>query len=239
LLIEYDGTNYGGWQRQKNTNTIQETLEEAISHITNETIQIIGCSRTDAGVHAKGFVGNFYSNSRIPEDKFKDAINSKLPEDIVVLASNEVDSNFHSRYHCKGKTYSYTILNRRDPKAIGKNYMYHYKNTLNVETMQSGAQYLMGKHDFSAFKNIGSSVKTSVRNITELHITKEDSFVKIAVSADGFLYNMVRIIVGTLLEVGIEKIAPNSVEEILLSKDRTKAGISVPPQGLCLEKVYY
>jgi tRNA pseudouridine38-40 synthase len=240
LLIEYDGTNYCGWQRQKNAASIQETLENAISQITKEDIQVTGCSRTDTGVHAKGFVGNFYSESKIPEDKFKDALNSRLPKDIVILESNEVNMDFHSRYHCKGKTYSYTILNSRLPKAIGRNYVYHYKNSLNLEAMQYGAKFLIGKHDFSAFRNIGSSVKTSVRNITELQVFKEeDGLIKFVISADGFLYNMVRIIVGTLLEVGIGKIAPGSVESILLSKDRTKAGVSVPPQGLCLEKVYY
>lgn len=240
LLIEYDGTNYSGWQRQKNAITIQETLENAISKITKENIQVTGCSRTDTGVHARGFVGNFYCESGIPEEKFKDALNSQLPEDIVILESSQVNMDFHSRYHCKGKTYSYTILNRKTPVAIGKNYMYQYKNILNLEAMQCGAGYLVGKHDFSAFRNLGSSVKTSVRNITELQVFKEkDNLIKFIVSADGFLYNMVRIIVGTLLEVGTEKISPDSIESILLSMDRSKAGISVPPQGLCLEKVYY
>jgi tRNA pseudouridine38-40 synthase len=239
LLIEYDGTNYGGWQRQKNAITIQETIEKGIQKITNEDIQITGCSRTDAGVHAKGFIANFYTNSRISEEKFKTAINSQLPSDIIILDSKEVDIDFHARYNSKGKTYSYTILNANNAAAIGRNYIYHFRWPLNLEAMKKGAAVLVGKHDFGAFRTTGSSVKTSVRTVTQLDVEKNNDLIKIYATADGFLYNMVRIIVGTLLEVGCGKITPERVSEILECKDRSKAGVSVPPQGLCLEKVYY
>lgn len=239
LLIEYDGTNYGGWQRQKNAVTIQETLESSINNITKEQIKVTGCSRTDAGVHAKGFIANFYTNSRIPENKFKVAINSQLPKDIIILDSREVDVDFHARYNSKGKTYSYSILNRNDPMAIGRNYIYHYKLPLDLEAMNQGASILIGKHDFAAFRTAGSSVKTSIRTVTQLDVEKDNNFIKIYATADGFLYNMVRIIVGTLLEVGSGKIEPSKIKEILEAKDRSEAGVSVPPQGLCLEKVYY
>lgn len=239
LTLEYDGTNYGGWQRQKNTIAIQQVLEAAINNITKEKIEVVGCSRTDAGVHARGYVANFYTASLLRDDRFIGAINSQLPEDIVVLNAEEVDEAFHSRYNSIGKTYSYTILNRMQPSAIQRNYAYYYRYKLDINAMKIGAQYLIGKHDFSAFKNTGSSVKTSVRTITELDIYKENDIIKIYASADGFLYNMVRIIVGTLRDVGIGKINPEEVKSILISKERVKAGKSVPPQGLCLEKVYY
>jgi tRNA pseudouridine38-40 synthase len=238
-MIEYDGTNYGGWQRQNNAVTIQEELENAIFNITREHIKLIGCSRTDAGVHAKGFIANFSTDSKLLEDKLKVAINSQLPKNIIILDLREVEENFHARYSSKGKTYSYTILNRADSIAIGKDYVYHYKFPLDIDKIQRGAQQLLGKHDFSAFKSTGSSVKTSVRTITGLDIIKDDNLIKIYVSADGFLYNMVRIIVGTLIDVGNGKIEPDSIGEILNSKDRSKAGACVPAQGLCLEKVYF
>ena len=239
LVIEYDGTNYAGWQRQNDVPTIQGKVENAISKITSEVVQIIGCSRTDAGVHAKGYIANFYTSSRIQEKKFKAAINSRLPKDIIILDSSEVEEAFHSRYNSKGKTYSYTILNSVDSIAIGKDYVYHYKYPLNVDKMQKGAKYLLGKHDFSTFKSMGSSVKTSVRTVTELNVIKDGNLIRIYASADGFLYNMVRIMVGTLIDVGSGKTNPETVSEILMAKDRSRARVCAPPQGLCLEKVYY
>ena len=239
LIIEYDGTNYAGWQRQPNAITIQEKIERAIQELTGEETQITGSSRTDAGVHAKGFTGNFYTNSKIVIEKFTGGINSKLPPDIVILHSSEVDHEFHSRYNSTGKLYSYSILNRRESVAVGRNYVYHHKRILNIEAMKLAAKYFIGTHDFSAFKNLGSSVKTSVRTITRLDIIKNEDLIKIYISADGFLYNMVRIIVGTLVRVGEGKIEPNEIKNIIESKERTRAGKSVPPGGLCLEEVFY
>lgn len=241
LIIEYDGTNYSGWQRQKQNNviTIQEEIECAIEKITGEKTQITGSSRTDAGVHAKGYIGNFYTDSKISVEKFTGAINSKLPLDIVILHSIEVPYEFHSRYNSKGKRYSYTILNRRESVAVGRNYIYNHKKILDVDAMKLGALYFIGTHDFSAFKNLGSSVKTSVRTISQLDIIKDEDLIKIYIAADGFLYNMVRIIVGALIRVGEGKIEPNEIKNIIESKDRAKAGKSAPPGGLCLEEVFY
>ncbi|WP_138204886.1 tRNA pseudouridine(38-40) synthase TruA [Haloimpatiens lingqiaonensis] len=239
IKIEYDGTNYFGWQVQKDRITVQGVLEDTIRALTKEDVKLIGCSRTDTGVHAKEYVANFFTNSTIPSEKFREALNSKLPNDIVILESKEVLEDFHARYNCKGKRYIYSIYNREQPCAIYRNYMYSFTRKLQIEKMKSSCKYIIGTHDFSAFKTKGSSVKTSIRNIHELCITKEEDIIKISVSADGFLYNMVRIIVGTLLDVGTEKIQPEEVKEILESKDRTKAGKVVPACGLCLEKVFY
>ncbi|ASW42187.1 MAG: tRNA pseudouridine(38-40) synthase TruA [Clostridiales bacterium] len=239
LTIEYDGTNYLGWQKQKNGATIQGTLEEAIKLLTKEEIELVGSSRTDTGVHAKAFIANFKTNSTIPADKFREAINHKLPEDIVIIKSEEVDINFHSRYDAKGKTYSYSIINRDIYPAIGRNYLYHIKKKLNINSMKEACKYFIGTYDFSAFKSSGSSVKTSIRTIKDLHIDEENEIIKIYVTGDGFLYNMVRIIVGTLLMVGNNKIKPEEITNIIESKDRQKAGICVPAKGLTLEKVYY
>lgn len=239
ILLEYEGTNYAGWQRQKNAKTIQEAVEKAVEKITCKTTEVTGCSRTDAGVHAKGFVGNFYTESRIAIDRFADAINSQLSQDIVVLKAEEAELDFHSRYQAKGKTYSYTILNRIYPSPINRNYMYHFRQELDTDEMAVAAAQLIGTHDFAAFRSAGSSAKTSVRTITGLKVVREGDIIRIYATADGFLYNMVRIIAGTLIEVGIGKINPDNIQEIILSKDRTKSGRCVPPQGLCLEEVYY
>ena len=239
LTIEYDGTNYQGWQKQKRGSTIQNTLEEAIRVVTNEEIEVIGSSRTDAGVHAKGFVANFKTNSKIPSEKYREAINHKLPKDIVILNSEEVDEKFHARYNARGKTYSYSILNRDVPPAINRNYLYHVKRKLDIEAMKEACKYFIGTYDFSAFKSSVSSVKTSIRTIFELYIEENNDVIKVYVTGDGFLYNMVRIIVGTLIMVGSNKIKPNEIENIIAEKDREKAGICVPATGLVLEKVYY
>ncbi|MGV8982785.1 tRNA pseudouridine(38-40) synthase TruA [Clostridium sp.] len=239
IIIEYDGTNYAGWQRQKNIMTIQEKVETAIEAITGEKTQITGASRTDAGVHAKGYVGNFYTDSKISVEKFTGAINSKLPLDIVVLHSFEMPCEFHSRYNSTGKLYSYTILNRYESVAVGRNYIYHHKVILDIDAMKEAAEYFMGTHDFSAFKNLGSSVKTSVRTIFRLDIIRNEDVIKIYIAADGFLYNMVRIIVGALIRVGEGKIKPNEIENIIKLKERARAGKSAPAGGLCLEEVFY
>lgn len=239
LIVEYDGTNYCGWQRQKNGKTIQETIENAIVEVTGEDVKLIGSSRTDAGVHAKMYVCNFSTSSTIPPDKIGIVISHKLPEDIVILKSEEVDSTFHSRYSSKGKMYSYTILNRNERAAIGRNYAYQYGRNIDIEAMKKAAVYFLGKHDFSAFKSTGSSVKDNIRTITEVRVEKDGDYIKIYVSGDGFLYNMVRIMVGTLLEVGEKKVNPEYVREIIESKDRKKAGKVVPAKGLCLEKVFF
>jgi tRNA pseudouridine38-40 synthase len=239
LTIEYDGTNYAGWQKQKNACTVQQKLEESIKNLTGEDIETIGSSRTDAGVHARGFVANFFTNSTIPDFKFREALNSKLPEDIVILQSEEVNMDFHSRYSCIGKQYSYTILNRVQPSALERNYVYHYKRPLNYEAMILASSFFIGKHDFSAFRSTGSSVKTSIRTVNKAVVEKHGEKIVFYVEADGFLYNMVRIMAGTLIDVGIGKLKPEEIYNVLNSKERSRAGNTAPATGLCLETVYY
>ena len=239
LTIEYDGTRYYGWQRQPIGNTIQQELEKAISKVIKEYVEVIGSSRTDSGVHAKGYVANFKTNVKMPAEKFRDAINCKLPRDIVIIKSEEVDLDFHARYSSKGKTYCYTILNREYPCAIDKDYVYYYRWKLNVEEMKKACKYFLGTHDFKAFQTHGGSVKTSIRTISDLHIETNVDKIKIYISADGFLYNMVRIIVGTLILVGSNKIKEDFVKNIIESGVRQNAGKCAPANGLCLEKVFY
>ncbi|OAA94843.1 tRNA pseudouridine(38-40) synthase TruA [Clostridium coskatii] len=239
LTIEYDGTNYSGWQRQNNAMTIQQRLEEAIKKITGNFSEVIGASRTDAGVHARGFVCNFFTNSKMPSPNFKMALNGVLPKDIVVLDAREVDNSFHSRYHSLGKKYVYTIVTGNNRPVIGRQYVYYFRRKLDIDKMKNACKYFIGTHDFSAFKKKGSSAKSSVRTVKELTIAQEDNLIKFSIVGDGFLYNMVRIIVGTLLEVGLGRFTPEYVKDILDSKDRSKAGKPVPALGLCLEKIFY
>ena len=239
LTIEYDGTNYYGWQRQKDKISIQEAIEQAIASITKENSEVIGSSRTDAGVHAKGFVANFKTNSSVPPNRFREALNTKLPDDIVIIKSEAVNDEFHARYNAKGKTYEYNLLNTEAPSALLRNYSYHPKYDLNVEAMKEAAKYFIGTHDFIAFRSQGSSVKGTVRTIFDLKVEEKDEIIKISVTGDGFLYNMVRIIVWTLIEVGRGKTKPEDIKEIILKKDRKLAGFCVPAKGLFLKEVYY
>ncbi|MEN8077007.1 tRNA pseudouridine(38-40) synthase TruA [Clostridioides difficile] len=239
ITLEYDGTNYYGWQKQKGMKTIQGEIEEALFAVTKEVCEVTGSSRTDAGVHAKGFVANFKTNSKVPPNKFREALNVKLPDDIVIIKSEKVDDEFHARYYAKGKTYEYSILNDDVPSALMRNQVYHYKYDLDIEAMKIAAKQFIGTHDFAAFKTQGSSVKGTIRTIFDVKVEKTEKIIKISVSGDGFLYNMVRIIVGTLINVGRGKTDPSSIVDIINKKDRTLAGDCVPPHGLLLKKVYY
>lgn len=239
LTLEYDGKDFFGWQRQKVGRTVQGVLERAIEAVTNEKVNTIGCSRTDTGVHAKAFIVNFYTNSTIPGDKIMHVLNNKLPDDVVILNSEEVDELFHARYNSTGKTYCYTILNRRLPTALYRNSSYLFKESLDIGKMCEGAQHFIGTHDFEAFRSLGSSVKSTVRTIHSLEITKHEDFINIYVSGDGFLYNMVRCMVGTLIEVGRGKLNPSQIKDILENKDRKRARKVVPPMGLTLIEVFY
>ncbi|MBU3108625.1 tRNA pseudouridine(38-40) synthase TruA [Clostridium gasigenes] len=239
LLIEYDGTDYFGWQKQKLGTTVQGTIEIAIKKVTGEDVKLIGSSRTDSGVHARGYVANFKTNSSIPGNRFKEAINTKLPDDIVILNSLEVMEEFHARYNSKGKTYTYTVLNSEIPSAIGRSYSYHVRGKINIEKMRETCKYFIGTHDFKAFKSDGSSVKTTIRTISDLHIEINNNKIKFFITGDGFLYNMVRIIVGTLLQVGRGTKLPIDIKTIIDNQDRKGAGMCVPALGLVLEEVFY
>lgn len=239
LTIEYDGTLYSGWQRQKNGSSIQQCIEEAIKTITGEYVTITGSSRTDAGVHARGQVANFLTGTTIPAIKLPSALNSKLPRDICILEAQDMPLEFHSRYDSRGKRYSYTILNRRIPPAYMRSYVAHCPYELNYKAMCEALEGFKGTHDFAAFRSTGSSVKTSVRTIRDIQLEKQGDIVRLYIEADGFLYNMVRIIAGTLMEIGTGKLHAASIPEIIESHDRNRAGKTAPPGGLCLEKVYY
>lgn len=242
LTIEYDGKDFNGWQKQPNKLNIQGEIEQAIKSITNEDVDLIGSGRTDAGVSALNQVANFKTNSLIPTEKIPFALNSKLKKSIRIKTAEEVNEIFHSRYACKRKTYIYTINNSEQGSAIYRNLQYHYPLKLNEKKMNDAIQYLIGEHDFKSFKASGTSSKSSVRKIFDAKVyrDKENSdLVKIKLTGNGFLYNMVRIIAGTLLDVGTEKIEPTRVKEILEAKNRLLAGKTLPPTGLMLYNVYY
>ena len=239
LIIEFDGSNFSGWQRQPKGRTVQKEIEKAIFKATGEEIMINGSSRTDAGVHAREMVANFFTNSTIPGEKFREALNTRLPHDVSIIKSEEVDEEFHARYSSIGKTYSYTIINRYERLSLGHQYLYHCKYNLNVDEMRIACKYFIGTHDFRAFMSPGSSIKTTTRTIQELYIEQKGNEIKIFITADGFLYNMVRIIVGTLIKVGNGKLVAGEIISIIEEGNRKRAGMCVPPNGLVLEKVFY
>lgn len=239
LTIEYDGKCYNGWQKQPNKLNIQGEIERAIYNITKEEVDLIGSGRTDAGVHALGQVANFKTNSEISIEKLPLAINSQLKNSIVIKEAEEVDERFHSRYNAKHKTYRYIINNSKCGTAIYRNLEYSYPFKLDVEKMKQASIYFEGEHDFKAFKSSGTSSKNSVRTIYKAIVKQEGEKIIIELTGNGFLYNMVRIISGTLLDVGLGKIKPEEIPEIIESKDRQRAGKTLPPYGLYLVEVKY
>lgn len=241
LLIEYDGKLYNGWQKQPNKSSIQEEIEKAILRVTGEEVDLIGSGRTDSGVHSLGQVANFkLEKSDLPIEKMAFAINSQLKPQIVILKAEEVDEDFHSRYKAKKKTYKYVINNNLVPSAIYRGLEFHFKDELNIKKMDKGIKYLIGEHDFKSFKSSGNGTKTSIRTIYDAKVYKEEnSRVIIEITGSGFLYNMVRIIAGTILDVGIGKIKPEDVKKILEAKNRQEAGKTLPSHALFLVKVEY
>ncbi|MEA4846229.1 MAG: tRNA pseudouridine(38-40) synthase TruA [Clostridiaceae bacterium] len=241
LIIEYDGTNYCGWQVQENGPTIQGSIEKALFKLTGENITVHGSGRTDAGVHARGQVANFTTESSIPQEKFAYALNNKLPGDIVIKESEEVPLDFHARFSAIGKKYSYLIINSRFPSALLRNHAYHvnYCERLDICRIKKAAEAFIGTYDFSGFMATGSKVSDTVRTIYDLSVEQEEELIRFNYKGSGFLYNMVRIITGTLLYSGIGKINPEDMRDIILSKERDRAGVTLPAQGLYLEEVYY
>lgn len=239
LVVAYDGTNYCGWQIQPNGVTIEGVLNEKLTQLLHENIQVIGASRTDSGVHALGNVAVFDTNSRIPGEKMKYALNQRLPEDIRIQESEEVAQDFHPRYCSSQKTYQYRILNRSMELPTQRLYSHHTYRNLDVEAMQAAALYMIGEHDFKCFCSAGSQVKETIRTIYTLSVTKDEDLIKIQITGSGFLYNMVRIIAGTLMEVGIGIKQPNDINSIIESKDRAMAGPTAPAKGLHLLKIKY
>jgi tRNA pseudouridine38-40 synthase len=240
MIVAYDGTNYCGWQVQPNGVTIEEKLNEALTSLLKENIQVTGASRTDAGVHSLGNVCIFDTATRMPAEKISYALNQRLPEDIVVQDSCEVPPDFHPRYAASRKTYEYRILNRRfrDPTRRLDTYFYYHK--LDVVRMQEAAEYFVGEHDFKSFCAVGAQVKTTTRTIYDCSVTRSgDDIITIRITGSGFLYNMVRIIAGTLIKVGCGETDPAEIPEILDAKERSAAGPTAPAHGLTMIGIEY
>lgn len=239
LRVAYDGTNYCGWQIQKNGKTIEEELNRALKEVTGEELQVMGASRTDAGVHALGNVAVFDTEARMPADKFVYALNQRLPEDIRVQSSCEVEPDFHPRYQKTVKTYEYRILNREFPLPSCRLNTHFTYRPLDEKKMRQAAEYLVGEHDFQSFCTVGAQVKSTVRTIYELKVERSGELLTIRVTGNGFLYHMVRIIAGTLMKVGCGEWEPERIPEILKAADRRAAGPTAPAKGLTLMKIVY
>lgn len=250
LLLAYDGTNYHGWQIQPNGISIQETIEQKISLMTGEAVNVLSAGRTDAGVHALGQVASFRTAARHAPDVFCRALNATLPDDIRILAAEEAPDDFHPRFDAKSKIYTYLIANEADISPFAIKYAAHIKMRLNADAMQEGAQHLPGRRDFASFQASGCAAKTSVRTVTACSIDVLEAagflglsipgrFIRISVEADAFLRHMVRNIAGTLIEVGRGKRKADAVPELLQLRNRSAAGPTAPACGLFLNRVFY
>lgn len=239
LTVAYDGTNYCGWQVQPNGITIESELNRHLSELLKEDIHVIGASRTDAGVHALGNVAVFDTEARMPAEKFSYALNTRLPSDIRIQDSREVPADFHPRFCQTVKTYEYRICNRRFPDPCQRLYSLFYYWYLDVEKMRQAAAYLVGEHDFTSFCTAKAEITNHVRTIYSLDVDKDGDMITLRVRGNGFLYNMVRIISGTLLRVGSGMMRPEEIKDILAAKDRQKAGETARPEGLTLVKIEY
>lgn len=239
LTISYDGTAYHGWQVQKNAVTVQSVLCEALEKMLKTETKVVGTSRTDAGVHASEFTCHLDCEENIPNEAFLRGLNSLLPPDIAVIDCKEVKNDFHARYNAKGKTYCYHIFNSNKKDPFKSRYAWQIERKLDIDKMNKFAEQIIGRHDFFAFSSSGRTVEDTVREIRECYVKKNGEDVTLVVTADGFLYNMVRIIVGTAVAVSDGKILVEEIVDILQSKQRDRAGVTAPPQGLFLEKVHY
>lgn len=239
LFITYDGTDYHGWQMQENAVTVQECITKAAEKIFAQKISVNGCSRTDSGVHANEFCCNFRFDGDRDEEKIILGMNSQLPEDIRVIGCEYADMDFHARFDCKGKEYIYKVWNGKRGNPFMNRYSLFYPYALDEKLLDKQAKDFIGTHDFAAFCAAGSVVKDTVRTIKDFSVKREGDLVVFSVTGDGFLYNMVRIMVGTLLYINNGKIEKDTIPDIILSKDRVRAGITVRPEGLYLNKVFY
>lgn len=240
LTVAYDGTDYCGWQVQPNGITVEEVLNKAVSKLTGEDIHVIGASRTDSGVHALGNVAVFDTRSSIPPERMAYALNQRLPEDIVIVKSEEVPAEWHPRYRDDiTKTYEYHIYNARVPDPLKRRTCAFVSFPMAIEKMRAGAAYLVGEHDFVSFCNVRTNVEDTVRTVNRIAIWQDGAEIVMEIEGNGFLYNMVRIIAGTLIRVGRGFYEPEKVKEILETKKRTEAGITAPPQGLVLKEIRY
>jgi len=238
FIITYDGTFFHGFQRQNQVITVQEAIEDALEKVTGEKITVHGCGRTDAKVHALNYLLSFKTGCSIPAERFPAAVNSVIADGIYVKKAWDADEDFHGRFSVTEKTYIYRI-NNGEFNPFLRNYSWHYKYPLDVEKMKQAAKYLLGTHDFNCFRASGGQVESTVRTMFGASVEKVGDIVEISLTADGFLYNMVRIITGTLVYIGGGKIKPDDMKEIIDSADRTKAGITAPPQGLFMKNVVF
>lgn len=240
LVIEYDGSRYKGWQKLgDNEWTIQGKLEGVLSKMCGEKIDVIGCGRTDAGVHAENYVANFHTTSMFSEDMIMNYLYEFLPEDIVVKSVEEVDERFHSRYNAKSKTYVYKINNNRVRNVFNRKYVYQIEEKLDIDKMKQASKCFIGTHDFQSFTTLKSKKKSTVRTINYINFIENNDYIEIEINGDGFLWNMVRIIVGTLIEVGTKNLKSENVNKILDKKKREEAGPIAKAKGLALRNVEY
>ena len=240
MTIQYDGTRYNGWQKQGNTeNTIQGKLETLLSRLSGEPVEVQGAGRTDAGVHALGQVANAKFHTDLSKEELRETINRYLPEDIEVTELEPVPERFHSRLNAAEKTYVYRLTVDKRKHVFDRKYLYHYGKNLNLEAMKEAAEYLKGCHDFQSFCSARKSKKSTVRVLKEIRLEERDGVLSMTFTGNGFLYHMVRILSGTLIEVGEQKRKPASMKEILESRDRSRAGFLAPAEGLTLVSVLY
>lgn len=239
LFISYDGTRYSGWQWQENALSVQQVLEEALEKATGESVRLVGASRTDAGVHALCQAAHFDTRCSIPAEKFPYALNQHLPEDIRVFLAREVPETFHARYHTQGKTYTYRIHHSPHASAIHFRTRLHVPGKLDSDLMHQAAQVLIGTHDFAAFSAAGGSAKTTVREIYDINVTRDGELVSLIVNGNAFLYNMVRIIVGSLIEIGQGKRTESCFAQAFDTKERLSLGVTAPAHGLELTRIWY
>lgn len=239
FTICYDGSAFHGWQVQKNAVSVQQVFQDAVEKVFGSRLDVIGCSRTDSGVHANVYCCSVKTSLRITENGAVMAMNTKLPKQIAVIDCKEVDLEFHPRYSCKSKEYIYKIYNGKTRNPFHEKYAYHYRYGIDADYLNQQAQVFVGKHDFAGFCSVGSKIVDTVREVKSISVSRDGDMVYITVEADGFLYNMVRIIVGTLLFVAQGLIKENELPLTIMSRDRKHAGKTAPPQGLYLNKVNY
>lgn len=239
LTVAYDGTGYHGFQRQLNGMTVQQRLEEALETLAGHPVRIAGAARTDAGVHASGQVVTFRLRAGVPTNRIASALQGVLPADILAIEADEVDELFHARFSARGKTYQYRILNQEIGDPLRRHQVWHVRRHLDVNAMQSAVAMLLGENDFSSFQASGSSAKHPIRRLFEASCSRQEDELRFLFHGNGFLYHMVRIIVGTVVDVGVGKNSLEEFKRIFLARDRKCAGNTAPPQGLCLLKVFY
>ena len=239
VIMAYRGTAYHGYQKQDNAITVQEVVEKCVSRVLDTPTDIIGCSRTDTGVHANEFCFSLKTERQIPVRNFIRGVNGYLPSDISILSCEDAADDFHARFSCKGKEYMYLIHNSECRNPFAEDLQYHYRRNMDLDLMRRAAAHIVGTHDFRSFCSANTDKTDTTRTIYSLDIEKEKDLVKVLVKGDGFLYNMVRIISGTIVDVGLGKIKPEEIPEIINSKDRSKAGKTAQAHGLYLNKVFY